>query len=192
MLEIKDWFRPFCIKCYLHVFRIAFVFFGDTYLRRTLATAPRNIAIDILKLGGAVVGDQLSLRQNIIIDNFGTEGLNKKFKNLKIGNNVFVGDGAFFDLPENILIEDEVIISARSAILTHADCGERALRKYFHRKVGAVTIGRGSWIGFGAIVLPGVRIGQCCIVGAGSVVTKSIPDYSVVAGIPAKVIRTLA
>ncbi|MBS7441485.1 acyltransferase [Enterobacter sp. 120016] len=52
-----------------------------------------------------------------------------------------------------------------------------------------VTIGDGSFIGFGSHISPGVTIGKNCVVGAGSVVTKSIPDYSVVAGVPAKVIK---
>lgn len=52
-----------------------------------------------------------------------------------------------------------------------------------------VIIGDGSFIGFGAHISPGVTIGKYCVIGAGSVVTKSISDYSVVAGVPAKVIK---
>ena len=52
-----------------------------------------------------------------------------------------------------------------------------------------VTIGDGSFIGFGVHISPGVTIGKNCVIGAGSVVTKPIPDYSVVAGVPAKVIK---
>jgi acetyltransferase-like isoleucine patch superfamily enzyme len=53
----------------------------------------------------------------------------------------------------------------------------------------AVSIGDGSWIGHGSIVLPGSMIGKHVVVGAGSVVTGELPDYSVCAGAPAKVIR---
>ena len=52
-----------------------------------------------------------------------------------------------------------------------------------------VVIGNGVWIGDSVIVLPGVRIGDGSVIGAGSVVTKSIPDYAVAAGVPARVIR---
>lgn len=45
------------------------------------------------------------------------------------------------------------------------------------------------WIGFGAIVLSGVRIGKGAVVGAGSVVTKGVPSYTIVAGVPARFIR---
>lgn len=53
----------------------------------------------------------------------------------------------------------------------------------------AVTIGDGSWIGHGAVVLPGARIGRHVVIGANSVVTGEIPDFSVAAGVPARVIR---
>ncbi len=53
----------------------------------------------------------------------------------------------------------------------------------------AVEIGDGSWLGFGTVVLPGARIGKHVTIGANSVVTGDIPDYSVAVGVPAKVIR---
>ncbi|MBW7848688.1 MAG: hypothetical protein H3C41_11475 [Bacteroidales bacterium] len=56
---------------------------------------------------------------------------------------------------------------------------------------GNVHIGEGSWIGAGSIVIPGVKIGKWCVIAAGSVVTKDIPDYSLAAGNRAKVIKSL-
>ena len=53
----------------------------------------------------------------------------------------------------------------------------------------AVVIGDGSWLGYGAVVLPGVTIGKHCVIGANSVVTNNIPDFSVAVGVPARVIR---
>jgi acetyltransferase-like isoleucine patch superfamily enzyme len=53
----------------------------------------------------------------------------------------------------------------------------------------AVSIGDGSWLGHGSVVLPGVTIGRHVVIGANSVVTKDIPDFSVAVGVPAKVIR---
>ena len=53
-----------------------------------------------------------------------------------------------------------------------------------------VSIGTGSWLGAGAVVLPGARIGRNVVVAAGSVVRGEIPDYSVIAGVPAKVVRS--
>lgn len=52
-----------------------------------------------------------------------------------------------------------------------------------------VSIGDGSWLGHGTVVLPGARIGKHCVIGANSVVTGEIPDYSVAVGNPARVIK---
>ena len=54
-----------------------------------------------------------------------------------------------------------------------------------------ILLGDGAYLGTGAIVLPGVRIGKMCVVGAGAVVTQDLDDFSVAVGVPAKVIRKL-
>lgn len=54
---------------------------------------------------------------------------------------------------------------------------------------GKVIIGEGFWLGTNVVVVGNVHIGKHCVIGANSVVTKDIPDYSVAAGIPAKVIK---
>nr|WP_214041532.1 hypothetical protein [Methanoculleus sp.] len=56
---------------------------------------------------------------------------------------------------------------------------------------GTVCIHHDAWVGAGVIILPGVTVGEHSIVGAGAVVTKDIPPYTVVAGVPAKVIKKL-
>lgn len=53
----------------------------------------------------------------------------------------------------------------------------------------AVKIGSGSWLGYGSVVLPGVTIGEHCVIGANSVVTRDVPSYSVAVGVPARVIK---
>lgn len=55
-------------------------------------------------------------------------------------------------------------------------------------KYAPITVGDDTWIGANATLLPGVRIGRCCLIGAGAVVTKDVPDYAVAAGVPARVI----
>jgi acetyltransferase-like isoleucine patch superfamily enzyme len=53
----------------------------------------------------------------------------------------------------------------------------------------AVKIGHGSWLGYGSVVLPGVTIGEHCVIGANSVVTHDVPSFSVAVGVPARVIK---
>ena len=57
------------------------------------------------------------------------------------------------------------------------------------KAVAPVSIGNDVWIGGRVIILPGVNIGDGCIIGAGAVVTKDIPSYCVAVGVPAKVVR---
>lgn len=56
-------------------------------------------------------------------------------------------------------------------------------------RVAKVVIGNDVWIGMRSIIMPGVNIGNGVVIGAGAVVTKDIPDYAVVGGVPAKIIR---
>lgn len=83
--------------------------------------------------------------------------------------------------PHLIRIGRYCVLGASSAVLSH--CPVRGAR--------GVEIDDHVWIGYGALVLPGVRIGTCSIVGAGAVVTRDVPPRSVVAGSPARVLRML-
>lgn len=93
--------------------------------------------------------------------------------------------------PYLIFLDDYVRLSGGVSFITH-DGGLHSIRdmdKY--RDVvafGAIHVGEKSFIGYKTIIMPGVKIGKRCIIGAGSIVTKDIPDYSIAVGVPAKVI----
>lgn len=94
---------------------------------------------------------------------------------------------------EPYLVEmgSHVQVTSGVRFVTH-DGGVWVLRER-HPEVdvfGKIVVGNNVFIGFNAIVLPGVTIGDNCVIGAGSVVTRSIPANSVVAGVPAKVVKT--
>lgn len=86
-----------------------------------------------------------------------------------------------------ITIGNNVTMAPYSYLLAH-DASTK--RKLGYTRIGLVTIGDDVFIGAGAIVMPGVTIGEGSIVGAHSVVTKDVPAYSVVAGNPARIIGT--
>jgi acetyltransferase-like isoleucine patch superfamily enzyme len=65
------------------------------------------------------------------------------------------------------------------------------IRPYIKDVHGYIEIKDDAWLGTGAIILPNVRIGTGAVVGAGAVVTKDVPDFTVVGGIPAKVIKKI-
>ena len=111
-----------------------------------------------------------------------------------MGDNVhFYGmpSGMFGTEPWLITIGNNVHITSGVTFVTH-DGGTLILRKEVPdlEWTAPITIGNDVYIGIRTIVLPGVSIGNRCIIGAGSVVTKSIPDNSVAAGVPARVIKT--
>ena len=109
------------------------------------------------------------------------------FDRVKIGKNVFINSNFLAMARGGITIEDDVMIAANvSLISNNHDPYERQVLL-----CKPVTVKQGAWIGAGATILPGVTVGRYAIVGAGAVVTHNVPHYAVVAGNPAKVIKTL-
>jgi acetyltransferase-like isoleucine patch superfamily enzyme len=111
---------------------------------------------------------------------------------LRIGSNVNIEQNVHLLCSSSITIEDNVTITGNCAIV---DTRHPFRDIHDDVKIGSridpsptpVTIGRNTFIGFGTVILPNVRIGQHCIIGANSTVTHDIPDYSVASGSPARV-----
>jgi acetyltransferase-like isoleucine patch superfamily enzyme len=109
------------------------------------------------------------------------------FDQVKIGKRVFVNSNILLMARGGIVIEDDVQIAANVQLLTNN-------HDPYNRSIltcKPIYVRKGAWIGAGATVVPGIEIGKHAIVGAGSVVTKDVPDYAVVVGNPAKQIKTL-
>ena len=110
-------------------------------------------------------------------------------KNIKLGKRVFINSGCCFQDQGGIEIGDDVLIGQQVVIAT--------LNHDLHPKKRAnmlpkpVKIGNKVWIGAHATVLAGVHIGDGAVVAAGAVVTKDVPPNTVVAGVPAKVIKEI-
>ena len=106
---------------------------------------------------------------------------------LKIGKNCEINPGVIFDISHVWLIEigDNVTIAPEAYFLAH---DASTFRELGYTKVAKVHIGDNSFIGARALIMPGVSIGKNSIVAAGSVVTKSVEENTVVGGNPAKVL----
>ena len=110
---------------------------------------------------------------------------------VSIGDRCLIGRGSGIVAHESIEIGDDVF-TGHYVYITDANHGYEDPAEPIGRQFAAprpVSIGAGSWIGHGSIVLPGARIGAHVVVGAGAVVTGEIPDYSVAVGSPARVVR---
>ena len=107
--------------------------------------------------------------------------------NLYIGKGSIIGDKTLLDARNKIIIGDNVNISSNVSIYTEQhDYNDPFFRSNNEEK--SVSIGDRSWISANAIILPGVKIGDGAVVAAGAVVTKDVPAYKVVGGVPARII----
>lgn len=110
-----------------------------------------------------------------------------RMRGVHIGKHVYIGTYCVFDnlYPSYIYIEDYASVNAGTMILTHFN----PMRQYapiLQARVAPVLIKKKAIVAVRSTILPGVEIGECSIVSAGSVVEKSVPDYTLVKGVPAK------
>lgn len=143
----------------------------------------------IEELGTLLIGDQCNLQDNGWISFANPGAILRIGANSYIGNYFLASIGCCVNIAEQVMISDRVFIGDvnhefRDLNTPIIDQGMSNPQQ--------VTIGRGSWIGVGSSILPGVKIGRNCVIAAGSVVTHSVPNFSVVAGNPAKIIKKLS
>jgi acetyltransferase-like isoleucine patch superfamily enzyme len=164
----------------------------ETQLRRILFRAMCRRAGHGLQVGPAIVtkhaetfelGDGVFIGANTMIQG--------RFDgSCRIGNHVWIGPHAYFDA-RNLVIEDYVGWGPGAKVLGSAHSGEPVEIPIIATElvIRPVLIGYGADIGTNATILPGVHVGAHSIVGAGAVVTGDVPEYAIVAGVPARVIR---
>lgn len=113
-----------------------------------------------------------------------------------IGKRIHIAHGCILGGGGGLVLEDYVGVSSGAKIYSHSEAPRSGKRmsgpmipeRYKAIVKGPVRLKRDSFIGAGAVVLPGITIGEGAVVGANSLVTKSIPDYAIAVGVPAKVI----
>ena len=112
----------------------------------------------------------------------------------ELGEQVYIGDNltvtvGFADKSMKLIIQDRVSIAPNVTLIIASHPNESRLKPILSFPKRSIVIGHDSWLGANCIVMPGVSIGECCIVGAGSVVTHDIPPYSIVVGNPARILK---
>lgn len=108
-------------------------------------------------------------------------------RNVRIGPGTVIGQDALLDGRQGICLGENVNLSGEVAIFT---LQHDVSSPDFSAIGGPVTVGDRAWLSFRTTILPGVTIGEGAVVAAGAVVTKDVPAYTIVAGIPAKVIAS--
>jgi maltose O-acetyltransferase len=111
--------------------------------------------------------------------------------NVHLGAGVFVNFGAVFLDTCAIRLGDEALIGPGVQFLAAEHPLDAELRRGGWESGRPISVGAGAWLGGGAIVLPGVAIGENAVIGAGSVVTRDVPPGVVAVGNPARVLKTI-
>jgi acetyltransferase-like isoleucine patch superfamily enzyme len=160
----------------------------DEVVNRTLALSPA--------LNGATSIDEIREKLSVIIGvnvdksstifapfytNFG--------RFITIGKHVFINHACSFLDMGGITLEDHVLIGPKVNLITENHPLDPETRRGMVCK--PILIKRKAWIGVGATILPGVTVGENAVVAAGAVVSKDVPDNTIVGGVPAKVIKQL-
>jgi UDP-2-acetamido-3-amino-2,3-dideoxy-glucuronate N-acetyltransferase len=125
-------------------------------------------------LSGARIGENVNICAHTLIES-----------DVVIGNNVTIKSGVY--IWDGIIIEDNVFIGPCVAFTNDKKPRSKIYPEQFLR----TTIKYGASIGANATILPGIVLGEGCMVGAGSVVTKDVPPYAVVIGNPARIVKYL-
>ncbi len=108
---------------------------------------------------------------------------------LHFGKNIILNSNVQMTDLGGITLDDGALIGPGASLITvNHDLAPKHRRELF---VSAIHIMENAWVGARAVILPGVTIGKNAVVGAGAVVTKDVPDNTVVAGAPAKIIKTI-
>lgn len=148
------------------------------------------VEINALSKHGIIIGDNVSILKNSIIECTGV--LRNIGEGLIIGNNVGIAQGCFIQVRGRVKIGDNVIFGPNVSVFSENHNFESIdvpIKDQGENRKG-VEIEENVWIGTGAIILDGVKVGRGSIIAAGSIVNKDILPYSIAAGIPAKVIKT--
>lgn len=153
--------------------------------------AERGCEINCLSKSGMIFGDKVTIGTYAVIRPSNTYG-GDIGEGLKIGSNSNIGPYSYIGCSGKIEIGSQVMISPRVSIYAenhNFDNAEEPMKEQGVTR-GYVKIEDDCWIASNSVILSGVTIGQGSVVAAGSIVTKDVPPFSVVAGNPARILKT--
>lgn len=149
-----------------------------------------NVHINGLSKEGLRIGNNVSILSNTIIE--GTGVIRNLGIGMEIGNNVGIAQNCFIQIRGKVIIGNDVIFGPNVSVFSENHNfldTEKPIRDQGETRIG-VVIENGVWIGSGAIILDGVTVGNNSIIASGSVVNKNVAPYSIVGGVPAKLIKS--
>ena len=188
-MKIGVFIKKVIIKCY------------TWRLRRRFRAVGRNVtfqpAMKLINPRHVTIGDGCFFGPGCRIEAWDRYGERQYDPTIEIGNAVRVNSTCHIGAINRIVIGDSCLLGSHVFITDHAhgrftpdDVMIHPSDRELYSK-GEVVIGERCWLCENVTVLPGVHIGKGCVIGAGSVVTRDVPDYSMAAGNPARVVRRL-
>lgn len=149
----------------------------------------RNVTINALCKKGVNIGNNVTIKDGTIIECTGV--IRKIGEGLFIGNNVGISHGCVFYIRGKVEIGDYCIFGPGVKIISenHNFNSSEIPVVFQNESRKGINIGHDVWVGANATILDGVRIGNHAIVAAGSVVTKDVQAYSIVGGVPARLLK---
>lgn len=174
-LLVKKWIKLFIARVFwiYYFFRYRFKIGENTRIKKILVRETNNI-----KIGS-----------NSFIDDYVILNSGHKLGSIEIGNNSFIGAFSLLDGTGSLNIGNDVMIATHVRIVAANHNFDRIDIPMKNQGITGkgIKINNDVWIGTGAVILDGVNVGEGSIVAAHSVVTKDVPDFSIVAGVPATI-----
>jgi acetyltransferase-like isoleucine patch superfamily enzyme len=136
--------------------------------------------------GSVELGDEVVIREHAWLN-----CERRKGPTLTIGSGSYIGRFAHINASVSVVIEDEVLVADRVHISDYQHAFDDLSRSIVGQGLtepAPVRICWGSWLGAGAVIMPGITIGRGAVVGANAVVTRDVGEYEIVAGVPATVL----
>lgn len=182
MLIINRYIKKLFKKLFNYDFKVEFEYKKNIAIGKGCSFG-ENTVISGYNGGNVSIADNVVICRNCKIASCGGDLIIKK--------NVQIGDYCTITAQGGVIIESDVLMADKINIIANMHNYESIYKPI--REQGefskSIHIKSGTWIGINATILQGVTIGKNCVIGANSVVTKSIPDYSVVVGMPARIIK---